>query len=286
MLFLVFSGCASLPTPKIKEPSELLPNELATSPIPRIEPGAHTAPIFSIDADATGRVLVTGSRDETVRIWAVREGQLLNTLRLPIGVGYWTSTVAISPDGTTVAVGGATGSRWKGFLSWVPDFSIYIFDRVRSRLVRRLSGLPFINDLAFSRDGRYLAASTRGKNGIGVYRTDNWLLVAEDRNYGDDGSSSVDFASDGRLVSTSADGFIRLYGSDFRLLVKQEAPKGKRTFAARFSPEGARIAVGFDDALAVDVLDAQDLHLLYAPDIGKTGFFDLSSGVKVAWSQD
>jgi WD40 repeat protein len=70
----------------------------------------HTAAIFQIGVDAANRYLVTGSEDKTVRVWELASGRLLRTLRLPIGSGNEGKVfgVALSPDGTTVAAGGAT----------------------------------------------------------------------------------------------------------------------------------------------------------------------------------
>lgn len=92
-----------------------------------------------------------------------------------------------------------------------------------------------------------LAAALGGKNGIRVYQTGNYQEVARDPDYGD-GSSWVDFDRDGRLVAVSYDGELRLYGKDFRRIVKRAAPGGKQPFCARFSPDGSRVAVGFVDS--------------------------------------
>lgn len=85
-----------------------------TAPILRIETGMHTAPIKRIDVDGAGRFLVTGSHDKTVRVWDLASGELLRTLRPPIGEGNEGKifAVAITPDGELIAAGGLTGYLW------------------------------------------------------------------------------------------------------------------------------------------------------------------------------
>ncbi|MDP2786558.1 MAG: caspase family protein [Pseudomonadota bacterium] len=261
--------------------------EPPTAPMLRIDPGEHTAMIKRIASDAAGRWLVTASPDKTARVWDLADGKshgkLLATLRPPIGAGNEGKlyAVAMSPDGQTVALGGGTGS-------WDKEGHIYLFDRASGRLLRRLSGLPnVILHLVFSPDGRTLAASLGGDNGLRLFAVADGRLLGEDRDYGSDSYSySVDFRPDGqRLVTTSLDGQVRLYrwdGENLSLLAKQPAPGGKQPYAARFSPDGRRIAVGFNDTAAVNVLDGDDLSLLYTPE---------SAGVNgnlpsVAWSRD
>lgn len=253
-----------------------------TAPIARIEPGGHTARIWRTDTDASGRLLVTGSDDKTARIWSLPDGALLKTLRVPIGGGSEGKVfaVAVSPDGNTVAAGGWTGLEWDG------SASIYPFDVASGRVIKRLAGLPgSITDLAYSQDGQYLAAGLDFKNGIRVYRTRDWEPVYTDLDYGD-ACYSVDFAADGRLVSTSLDGHLRLYaleGEGFRRVAKEKAPGGGRPFTARFSPDGKQIAVGFHDSTTVNVLDGHDLAFRFAPDTGGVDIGQLST---VAWSHN
>src|SRR4051794_37792488 len=93
-------------------PTNAAEDEAATGlyerPVLVVDPGAHTAAIWRIDADREGRFLVTASEDKTVRVWAAEDGRLLRTIRLPAGPGEigkaW--AVAISPDGTMIATGG------------------------------------------------------------------------------------------------------------------------------------------------------------------------------------
>ena len=82
--------------------------EPPTEPILRIETGRHTAPIRRIATDIQNRWLATASHDKTLRIWDLRSGTLLQTLRPPIGEGEEGKlySVAMSPDGEWVAAGG------------------------------------------------------------------------------------------------------------------------------------------------------------------------------------
>lgn len=232
-------------------------NAPPATPFLRIETGMHTAPIRRIDVDAAERYLVTASHDKTARVWDLASGKLLQVLRPPLGSGNEgrLDAVAISPDGRTVAVGGWTGWDWYG------EASIYLFDRDSGQLTQRITGLStVILHLAYSPDGRYLAAALFGTNGIRVYATSDLAEVGRDTDYGDD-SYWVEFDRRGRLVSTSYDGYLRLYGADFKLITKRPAPGGKQPFTARFSPSGDQVAVGFGDTTAVNVLSGEACHL-------------------------
>lgn len=66
----------------------------------------HTAHVFSLDLSPAGNVLVTGSVDETVRLWDVRRGTCMNVL--PAHSDPVTS-VRFSPDGTVVCSGSYDG---------------------------------------------------------------------------------------------------------------------------------------------------------------------------------
>jgi len=72
-----------------------------------------------------------------------------------------------------------------------------------------------VEHLTFSADGRFLAATSGNKSGLRVYKTADWGQVAADTDYGS-GSYGADFDGRGRLVTSSGDGFIRLYDSDFK----------------------------------------------------------------------
>ncbi|HYN86078.1 MAG TPA: caspase family protein [Pyrinomonadaceae bacterium] len=259
------------------------PRGPSREPFLHIETGMHTGPIKRIGVDSSGRFLVTASEDKTARVWELPSGRLLRVLRPPVGAGDEGKlySIAISPDGRAVAAGGSTGFEWDG------THSVYIFDRESGRIERRVTGLPeAINHLAYSPDGRFLAATFAGAHGVRVYRTDDYSPAGEDKDYGG-ASYGGAFAPSGRLVVTSSDGLIRLYAppgeGGLRLLAKRAAAGGTQPYTVSFSPDGSRLAVGFVDTTKVSVLSSADLSPLYEPGgAGQPG----DSRANVAWSAD
>jgi len=252
--------------------------DIPARPFLRIETGMHTAAIWRIDADATGRFLVTGSEDKTARVWDLATGKLLRTLRPPIGEGNEGKiyAVAMSPDGELVAAAGWTGYDWEG------TNSIYLFERRSGRLIRRMPGMPeVVKDLKISPDGSRLAATLGNVFGLRVFHLPDGREVGKDEDYGGDGVGAS-FAKDGRLATASFDGKVRLYDRDLHLIASASMEGGKRPYSVAFSPDGRRIAVGYEDVARVDVLDASNLHSLYVPNVAGTNFA-LGS---IAWSAD
>jgi WD40 repeat protein len=263
--------------------------DLYDRPVLAIDPGMHTAKIGSQAVDAEGRFAVTGSDDRTVRIWSIADGKLLRTIWIPVGpdtVGV-IFAVAISPDGSTLAAGGWTETT-NG------DNPIYIFDRESGNLIRRIHDLPNLTHfLTFSADGRYLAATLYGRNGLQVFDRDkDWSEVFRDDQYGSV-SYGAAFSRDGRLATTNYDGLIRLYtynpNSDspnfHRVGEPVKAPSGNHPFRAAFSPDGKRLAVGYYDVAAVDILDGTTLKRMGGQ--RPANVTHSTDGLdKVAWSRD
>lgn len=73
---------------------------------PRTDLTGHKGQVAGVGLIHGGRTVVSASWDETVRFWDVATGK--ETARFPLGVGKL-AALAVSPDGTRIAVGGTDG---------------------------------------------------------------------------------------------------------------------------------------------------------------------------------
>jgi hypothetical protein len=225
----------------IAKPAEA-PLPQAGDAVLRIEPGMHTAMIRRIGVDAAGTLMVTGSDDKTARLWALPEGgrgeaKLKRTLRVPLGEGDdgKVFAVALSPDGQWVAAGG-----WDAAKATLGYNSVYIFEAATGRLVTRLRLGNAVAHLTFSPDGSRLAATLGGGEGMRLWETGSWRLLAEDKDYGGKRSNGAAFDGANRLFTVAYDGRIRRHGADGRLEAKAKTAGGAEPFSVAVHPKGAR----------------------------------------------
>lgn len=251
---------------------------LYAQPVLVLDPGMHTAMINATGVDAAGRWAVTASDDKTARIWDLT-GDLAEphvTIRIPAGPGDVGKVYAVSmtPKGDLVATGGWGRHR---------NNDIYLYDQT-GHPIGRIAGIPnVVLSLAFSPNGRWLAAGIGGGNGIRIYdRYASWDEAARDTAYSGQ-VYGIAFSADGRLATSSYDSYIRLYSADFRLSTRTRGA-ATRPFHVAFSPAGDRLAVGYRDSTVVSLLDGRTLATLpNQPDTTGVANGNLS---KVAWSHD
>jgi len=243
----------------------------------RLETGFHTAPIRQAALAPGGRFLATVAEDKTVRLFEPATLAPLRVLRPPMGreEAGKLYALALSPDGNLAAVSGFTGEPGGA------SHRIYLLDTRDGHLVLTIPGLPqVVNALAIAPDGQTLIVHLGGRNGLRLYRLPDGTELARDPDYLAPTFAGA-FAPDGRYAASSDDGYLRLYGPGLRLLAKMKASEPS-PFGLAFTPDGARLAVGYADGCRVDVLNGRNLLPVVKPDLAQAvGPLSI-----VAWSRD
>ncbi|MEX0856832.1 MAG: caspase family protein [Balneolaceae bacterium] len=232
-------------------------------PILRLNTEMHMSSIVSIDTDANGIYVLTGSSDKTAKLWDAKTGEHLRTYRIPIGDGQegMVYASAISPDGSKVVIAGNTG--W----SWYSEMSTYVFSTHTGQMLKRIGGLTnIILDLEFSGDGTYLAAALAGSDGVHVFNMNNYRLEKSLLEHGDS-VYNIEFDRSNRLATVSYDGHVRLFDSTLNLSQAKLTQVGELPYSLSFSPDGSKLAIGYNQSPVIEVLDGESLSSLYQPDI-------------------
>lgn len=244
----------------------------------RIETGNHLSLLTRIAVDRPGWLIATASEDKTIRLWAADDGRPLLVLRPPIGSGSLGDiyALAFSPDGRTIAAGGSSGFDGD-------SHSLYLFERTSGRLRKggTLSGLESpIEQLVWSSDGQFLAVGLR-QGGLRIFDR-NLHFIGADPEY-NEAIFGADFAHDGRLAVASLDGAIRLYriGNQGLKRLARQHTAGGLPYSLAFSPDGATLAIGYQNAPRVDLYDAATLEPRHSAGYGGNGNLG-----RVAWSAD
>ena len=198
--------------------------------------GAANGPLFSAD----GATLYSGSSDGSIIVWDVRgDRRLGQPFRFsPVaaaGIGSdapaddASTAVAVSPDGSLFATSPAPGraTLWRAS------------DRSVSATLRGPLGV--IDSLAFSRDGRLVAATGEAPETV-VWNVASRKVVRRLGPAGERGASGVAISPDGRLVATAGvDGMMRVYELAAGREMATEQVQGSLQ-DVDFSPDGRRLA--------------------------------------------
>jgi WD40 repeat protein len=248
----------------------------------------HTAKVWSLDFTPDGSLLASGSVDNTLRLWRVREATLLRTMQ---GHPFPILTLAFSPNGLNIATGSDDGliRMWqvsnaslqmtlRGHAGWVnsvafspdgrtlasgsDDFTVRIWRTIDGKLLHTVDeGMARILDLTYSPDG--LALAWGESNGtVRVWNTSerNWIAIFKEIG---DAITSVAYSTNGDfLAAGSMDGkviILDMISKDVSRIIKRH---NGAVLSVAFSPDGNFFASASDD---------NEIHLWRANEITSQG---------------
>jgi len=167
-------------------------------------PAAWNIP--DMEYSPSGQRLVGGGTSRLVHVWRVSDGTELKILHHAGQV----SSVAISPDGSTVATGLCEVSVESDSHRCTRG-AVWLWDLQSGVLIEQLSDFPdFVEGVAYSLDGSVLVAGSRNGT-LRAYATSNYLPLLETWTAG--GILDLTISTDGRFLATGrTDGQVDLWG--------------------------------------------------------------------------
>ncbi len=171
LLTLLLIGCnPTNPTPTNKA-FRHTSTPTNTQAILKLDTKGHTALIKDIIVTKSGDI-ISASDDKTVRVWDSTTGKEKQKILGQIGAGSGEIyAMALSPNNEFLAVGGFFGNSSK---TWG---NIRIYNYKTGELLKVLkSHRNVVNDLAFSRDGKYLISGSIDFTAK-IWKTDDFSLI-------------------------------------------------------------------------------------------------------------
>ncbi|MDY7022501.1 MAG: WD40 repeat domain-containing protein, partial [Cyanobacteriota bacterium] len=185
---------------------------------------AHRDHVMSISFSPDGQLIVTGSKDNTVKLWTI-EGQLLHSFS---GHQGWVNSVSFSPDGQMIA-------------SASDDGTVKLWNLQGKQLQEIRAHEAYVLGVSFSPDGRTIA-SAGYDNTVKLWSRQgasiDTLLKGSS-----DSVTSVIFSPDGQLIaSASYDGYVRLWSRHNGTLLKTLVGHRDSVMSISFSPDSKVLA--------------------------------------------
>jgi WD40 repeat protein len=173
-------------------------------------------------------MLYTGGGTNTIREWSLVTEKTVRTIAVPAGIG----SLALSPDGKTLAVGGGNGSE-------------YLFDASTGKEITSLPGGKGNGfSVAFSPDGTMLAVATQG-GGLQLWDLTTRRLVVQGEA---GGATDVAFSPDGTLLAVGYGNFVGLWNARThkQITTLSVGTANDWVNGMAFSRYGAVLAIGYD----------------------------------------
>ncbi len=190
----------------------------------------HTDSIRSIAFTPDGKYLLSGSMDQTVRLWDPHSGAQVRVLKGHVDQ-VW--AIAVAPDGRSVASAGQ-------------DRSIRLWEIATGKEIKRFTGHEKgIWGVAFAPDGKRLASASLDHT-VRVWDVASGKELL--RFKAARGLRAVAFSPDGRHIAGGGlDCMVYLWDLEDKKLLKRFAGHRFGVRSVRFSPDGKRVLSAADD---------------------------------------
>jgi WD40 repeat protein/tRNA A-37 threonylcarbamoyl transferase component Bud32 len=191
----------------------------------------HSSDVNSVAFSGDGKLLGSGSDDNTIKLWNVANQQEIRTLK---GHSTWVWAVAFSGDGKTLASGSA-------------DKTIRLWNLETGEEIGTLKGHSGgVSSITFSPDGKTLASGSLDKT-IKLWNLETGQEIGTFKGHSN-AVASVAFSPDGAtLASGSWDKTIKLWNLATAKEIRTFEGHSDMVLSVAFSPDGVTLASGSKD---------------------------------------